>query len=57
MIKTWISSYSPTQEKFENLYFVAIDYRIHELWVRHVEAIVRDRSFFTDFISICSEEK
>ena len=25
MIKTWISSYLPTQEEFKNLCFVAVD--------------------------------
>jgi len=29
-IKTWISSYSPIQEKLENLCFVTVDLRIHK---------------------------
>ena len=24
--------------------------------LRHIEAIIRDQSFFTDFVSVCSEE-
>ena len=30
--KTWISSYSAAQEKFENCCFVAVDLRTHKLW-------------------------
>ena len=26
------------------------------IWLCHVEAIIRDRSFFTDFVSVCIEE-
>jgi len=32
-IKTWISSDLPTQEEFGNLFFVAVDLRICQLWV------------------------
>jgi len=33
------------------------DTRVMTLCLRHVETIVRNRSFFTDFVSVRSEEK
>ena len=57
-MKTWISSYSPAQGELENLCFTAVDPRIWKLgvFVCHVEAIVRDQFFFTNFSFVCSEE-
>jgi len=31
--KSWISSYSPTQEEFENLCFTAVGQKVGELWL------------------------
>ena len=53
MIKTWVPSYSPTQEEFENLLFRS---RIHELWALFYRLYAIDFSF-TDFLSVCNEEK
>ena len=45
MIKTWISSYSPTQEEFKNLLFHCSrlkDTYVMGVCLRHVETIVCD---------------
>ena len=50
MIKTWISSYSPTQGEFETLCFVAVAYRIRELWA--FVYVTLKRSYATNFSSL-----
>ena len=50
MIKTWVPSYSPTQEEFENLCFVVVAYRIRELWA--FVYVMSKRSYAIDFSSL-----
>ena len=50
MIKTWISSYLPTQEEFKNLCFVAVAYRVRELWV--FVNVMSKRLYAIDFSSL-----
>ena len=47
MIKTWISSYLPTQETFKNLCCVAVDQRI-----RAFVYVTSKRSYAIDFSSL-----
>jgi len=49
MIKTWISSYLPAQEEFENLCFAAVDARIRKLWA--LVYVTSKRSYVIDFSS------
>ena len=52
-----IKSYSPTQGEFENPCSRLNDTRVMGICLCHIEAIVCDRSFFTDSVSVCSEER
>ena len=51
-----IKSYSPTQGEFENPCSRLNDTRVMGICLCHIEAIVCDRSFFTDSVSVCSEK-
>ena len=52
MIKTWISCYSPTEEEFKTLCFVAVDKRIRKLWA--FVYITSKRLYAIDFSSLIS---
>ena len=55
-----ISSYLPTQKEFKNLLFChsrSKDTLDMGNYLHHIEVIIHDRSFFTNFVSVCSEER
>jgi len=53
MVKNWIPRYLSMQEEFENLCSTHKEIEAMDICSRDTETVVRDQSFFMDFIFVC----
>ena len=58
MVYTWVLRYSPMQEEFENISVaVLIKKQVMAVFSCDANTVVRNRSFFMNFVSVCGEAR